>query len=101
MTRNDSCESAERQTDGQTDTHTHTDGTDSITSTADAGGNKSNICAQAKQVLCEMGKQDVYHRLGQIDIGLMKKQILGKEELSWSENATNISKLELLTKIKP
>ncbi len=63
--------------------------------------NKSNFSANVKQILCELGQRDAYRMRSQVDLDLMKKQVLEKEELSWSENVTNFSKLDLLSKIKP
>ena len=44
-------------TDGHTDTHTHTDGTDFIPSTADAGGNNYQMINYGKEV--SFGKNKV------------------------------------------
>ena len=65
------------------------------------GNNKSNFCLQAKQILCEMGQQNVYRRLEHVNIDQMKKLVFEKEVLNWSENVNNFSKLDLLSKIKP
>ncbi len=61
--------------------------------------NKSNFCAQAKQILCDLGQKDSYCKLSPFDIDLGRKCILEREASHWAENV-NFPKLDLLAKIK-
>ncbi len=62
--------------------------------------NKSNFCAQTKQVLCDMGLRDSYRTLKTVDINSGREKILENEKTEWVENLGDYSKLDLLSKIK-
>ncbi len=62
--------------------------------------NKSNFCAQTKQVLCELGLRDFYHDLRQVDMKFAGEKIAEKEKTDWAENLKGYSKLDLLSEIK-
>ncbi len=63
--------------------------------------NKTNFCAQAKQVLCELGKKDIYQKTDPIDLNWAKQNILNIEKTQWAIDVKKFSKLDLLAKIKP
>ncbi len=63
--------------------------------------NKTNFCAQAKQVLCELDKKEIYQKTDPIDLNWVKQKTLEKEKDQWSNDVTKFSKLDLLVKIKP
>ena len=62
--------------------------------------NKSNFCAHVKQILCEMGKKESYHRVEQIDLNSVKLNILEREKTKWINEVVKFSKLDLSRKIK-
>ncbi len=62
--------------------------------------NRANFCAHVKQILCEMGKGESYHRVEQIDLNSVKLNILEREKTKWIIEVVKFSKLDLLRKIK-
>ena len=62
--------------------------------------NKSNFCAQTKQVLCDIGLRDSYRTLTTVDINSGREKIFENEKTEWVENVSDYSKLDLLSKIK-
>ncbi len=62
--------------------------------------NKSNFCAQTKQVLCEIGLRDSYRDMKTVDIDSGREKITEREKIDWSEKVGEFSKLDLLAKIK-
>ena len=63
--------------------------------------NKTNFCAQAKQVFCELGKKDIYQKIDPIDLNWVKQKTLNVEETQWANDVKKYSKLDLLAEIKP
>ena len=65
------------------------------------GSNKSNFCAQVKQVMSEIGIKESYQRVEQVDLDLAKQQISDGSKQKWSKDIDNYAKLDLLKQIKP
>ncbi len=63
--------------------------------------NKSNFCAQAKQLLISIGKQGSYNRTEPIDIDTAKTVIANQEKTQWSDNVKEKAKLDFLAAVKP
>ncbi len=63
--------------------------------------NKSNFCAQAKQILIAVGKGNSYNRLEPVDIDGTKSIIVNQEKLSWANSIKDKPKLDFLANIKP
>ena len=61
---------------------------------------KWNFCAHVKQILCEMGKRESYHRVEQIDLNSVRLDILQREKTKWNDEVVKFSMLDLLRKIK-
>ena len=54
--------------------------------------NKSNFCAQVKQVLSDIKLKDSYRRREPVDITVGEKNILEGDELKWSNDVLKFSK---------
>ncbi len=63
--------------------------------------NKSNFCAQVKQILCDIKQKDSYRKLEAVDINYSEQQVRDGEISKWSNAVTKFSKLDLLAEIKP
>ncbi len=47
--------------------------------------NKSNFSADAKQIICDLGKKESYSKLEPIDLSMAMAKILKREKSRWAE----------------
>ncbi len=65
-----------------------------------ASNNKTNFCAQAKQILIAIGKGESYYKSEPIDIDSAKNTIVSLEKSQWTDNVKDKPKLDFLVHIK-
>ncbi len=65
-----------------------------------ASNNKTNFCAQAKQILIAIGKRESYYKSEPIDIESAKNTIVSLEKSQWIDNIKDKPKLDFLVQIK-
>ncbi len=62
--------------------------------------NKSNFCAQAKQIIISIGKRESYNNTEPVDIERAKVMILDLEKTGWLDSIKYKPKLDFLASIK-
>ena len=66
-----------------------------------ADTNKSNFCAQVKQILIDCKERSCYTNQNRVDIDNMKSLLMENEISNWSNTIKDKSKLDFLAKVKP
>ncbi len=66
-----------------------------------SNNNKSNFCAQVKQILTDCDKRSSYTNQNAVDIGNMKAIFMEKDVNNWENSVKDKCKLDFLALIKP